>query len=388
MTSGVDARTAAAAMDRPPLRITDVWVAELARPLGRNLSNPLLSFSESRTVVVVVETDGGPWGIGEAWAAHRPSPALRTLIEQQIRPLLIGADPSDVEHLHDRIERSFSHESRGMVAAALSGVDIALWDLRGRAADAPIFRLLGGSARPLPVYASGGIYAAGEGVAELAAEMCAYVGGGFRMVKMKIGGAPLDVDLARVRAVREAIGPGVGIAVDACYYAYDADAAIRAGRALEPMGIAFLEAPVAPHDREGMAAVRAALDIPIAGNEVASTRHAFRDLIQGGCVDLVQPNVTIAGGITETLRIAALAREAGLPITFQASASAITLAASLHVASSLPNVHSVEYHQVHQLLFDGTGDAFGLRDGALAAPEAPGLGLPFRPDEIRALAVA
>lgn len=365
------------------MRITDVWTAELHRPLDVTFSNPLLSFDESRTLLVVIETDAGVFGVGEAEAGHRPAPALRALIEQQFRPVLIGKDATQIVGLSEALKRSVILEPRGIHAAAISGIDIALWDLRSRSLGVPLYEVLGGAPDPIPVYASGGIYAPQKGPGDLADEMRGYVQDGFTMLKMKIGGASLAQDYERARAVRDAIGPSIPVAVDASY-AFSASDAIRWVQTLEPLGLAFLEAPVALEDHAGMARVRSMTSVPVAGNELASSCFAFRELIERQCVDLVQFNVTICGGITEALRIAGLAYAVRSPVTLQCSASAITLATSLHLAAALPTVHSVEYHQVHKILFEDLPEGlFALEGGCIRPPGAAGIGIPVNLTDLK-----
>jgi L-alanine-DL-glutamate epimerase-like enolase superfamily enzyme len=205
--------------------------------------------------------------------------------------------------------------------------------------------------------------------------MHGYVQQGFRAVKLKVGGATIAEDLKRVAAVREAIGPEVRLMVDALY-AYSVPDALRAARGMESFDVHFLEAPVTPENIDGLARVAAASPVPLAGNEFAYGLDGFRRLIDRDTVTFVHLDAILCGGITEARRIAALAASRHLLCSFHAASTAVCFAANLQVAASVPNVDSIEFHMLHQMLFDALPEGrFRLQDGCIEIPEAPGIGV-------------
>ena len=236
----------------------------------------------------------------------------------------------------------------------------------------------------VPVYASAGLYGEGKTPDDLAAEVKGWTGQGFDAVKIKVGGAPLAEDVRRVAAVREAIGPDVRLMVDALYN-FDVAEALRFAYAVADYDIAFLEAPVSSFDVEGQSEVQRKSPIPICGNETLAWTAPFRELITRRATHFVQFDLGACGGIQEGRRIAELAHAFHLPATLHAASSAVLFAASLHLAASLPNGHSVEYHMLHQWLWDRAPDgAFAVSGGRLAPPAGPGHGVTLDPDSLDA----
>ncbi len=344
-------------------------------------------------LLVEIETDDGIIGIGEAGVGGG---STRHVIEHQLRPMLIGEDPLLIEGLWQKMfARTRQFGRRGIVINAISGIDIALWDIAGKVAKLPVYRLLGACRDRVEAYASGGFYQEGKSVEDLAAEAEGYRARGFTGMKMKIGRNPStqthlrhlagnaqlcevepEEDIARVAAVRKALGPRAKLMVDVnC--AWSPAVAIEIGRALEPFNLYWIEEPVATDDIDGSARVAAALATPIAGYETEIGLYGFRELITRGAVDIVQPDIAWSGGFSECRRIAALAQAHHLMVAPHAFASAVTLVASLHFAASIPNGLVLEFDQ----------NPNGLRDellkepiridgnGMIRLPERPGLGI-------------
>ncbi|MEK7215067.1 MAG: mandelate racemase/muconate lactonizing enzyme family protein, partial [Chloroflexota bacterium] len=221
------------------------------------------------------------------------------------------------------VQRTRQHGRRGVVMHGISGIDIALWDIAGKVAGLPVYRLLGAYTDRVEAYASGGFYQQGKGVDDLATEPASYVARGYRGMKMKIGRyantqsrlremlannetgiVTPDEDLARVAAVRRALGPDRKLMVDVnC--AWGPAFAIQMGRALQPFDIYWLEEPVATDDLRGSAEVARALDIPVAGYETEIGLYGYRELVEQRAVDFVQPDICWSGGFSECRRIAA-----------------------------------------------------------------------------------
>jgi L-alanine-DL-glutamate epimerase-like enolase superfamily enzyme len=354
------------------------------------------------TCLVEIETDDGQVGLGEAKAAvgnlgHYG--AVVTLIREEIAPLLIGRDPRDITaiwellyngtraHYAVREGRTFpTIGRRGLTMSAISGVDIALWDLLGQALGQPLWRLLGGMVRErVPAYASGGWAPVGS----IGKQLMQYVERGHRAVKMRVGLQDKSVNdsAARVREVRETLGPAVAVMVDA-HGTWGVREAQRFARKVEDCDLAWLEEPVSPDNVVGQAEVRASTDIPIASGESEQTRFAFRDLIAAGSVDICQPDLAIAGGVTETLRICALAAAHGLTVAPHLWGGAVLFAAGLHLCVATPCATTVEFSRGHNpLLNELTEEGFELVDGYVLAPTRPGLGLTLRRDFVSRITV-
>jgi L-alanine-DL-glutamate epimerase-like enolase superfamily enzyme len=353
--------------------------------------------------LVEVDTDAGLTGLGEAKAAVGNLgnyAAIVTLIREEFAPVLIGRDPRDITgawdllyngsraHYAVREGRTFpTIGRRGITISAVSGVDIALWDILGRSLDMPLWRLLGGRYRDrVPAYASGG-WAPVGGIGK---QMLQYAERGHRAVKMRVGlqDASVDDSAARVAEARETLGPGVGIMVDA-HGTWSVREAQRFARKVEAYDLAWLEEPVSPDNLAGQAEVRAATDIPIAAGESEQTRFAFAEMIAARAVDVCQPDTAIAGGISEVQRIAALASAHGLTVAPHLWGSAVLFATGLHLAVALPAVTLLEFSRGHNpLLHELIEEPFELVDGHVAAPARPGLGLTLRRDYARRITVA
>lgn len=370
------------------MRIRDVR-ATLLRFEGPAWMDALNVIGERRVVLVEVETDGGIVGLGEAdalGAGHLVAAA----VEQDVKPLLVGQDPAYIERLHDLLMRRLVLRARrGPVMAAIAGIDIALWDIFGKDVGRPVFQLLGGYRDRVTAYASGGFYAEGKGLDGLAAEMRGYVERGFTAVKMKIGRLPHELlagadrcrtaprdDLERVRLVREVLGPDRALMVDV-NTCWDVPTALRLGRRLEELEVAFLEEPIAADDVAGSARLAAALDLPIAGYETELSPAGFVELIERGAIDVAQPDVIRTGGFTACRKIAAVAAARHLPVAPHAFASAVSTVANLHFLAALPNGGLFEYCQYPGPLMEELLDGMPAvdPDGTVSLPGGPGLGV-------------
>lgn len=241
-----------------------------------------------------------------------PSAATPSVVEQQLKPLLVGQNPLEVEGLWMRMWGGWRHPKMDDVLS-ISKVDIALWDLAGKLVGQPVWRLLGGARSVVPGYAAGGMYYDGRGIAELVKEAEGFVADGFKHVKIKVGRLSVAEDLARVHAVREAIGPEIELMIDG-NHVWSVSEAIQFARACERDRIFWLEEPVDPWDHRGCAEVARALDVPVATGENVSTRYGFRDMIDARAADIIQADAIICGGLTEWRRIAAYAAAHNLPV--------------------------------------------------------------------------
>ena len=343
------------------------------------------------SVLVKVETDDGLVGWGEAKAGVGSAASgygLAAIINRDLAPLLVGQDPRDVSRLWDVMyntpREGFALDRghvlpqlgrRGLSISAIAGVDIALWDLLGKSLGAPVWRLLGGRrAERMPAYASGGW--ADE--ARIGEQLLGYVAqGGFRAVKMRVGvmdGEP-HRSAARVRAARKALGPDVKLMADA-HGTWTVAEAKAFCRMVEDCDLYWLEEPVTADDKTGLAEVRRASAVPIATGESEFTRHDFREIAELRAADVLQPDLAIAGGITEGVRIGAIASAFNLRLAPHLWSGAPAFAAGVALAASQSAGFILEYSLgANPLLHELVHEKFAVVDGQLELPDRPGLGI-------------
>jgi len=304
-------------------------------PEGQNVTLGIGRAVKRDAVLVKVETDEGIVGWGEAHHGRCPG-AIAKLIDTTMRELVVGMDALDVVGVWAKVYR-MQLSSHGMGAAAsmaLSGIDLALWDIRGKAAGWPLYRLLGGTARPIKAYA-GGISLGYQEPGTLAEEALSYVKSGYRAVKLRVGDTP-QRDIARVQAVRSVVGDDVDILVDANTN-YSLDDVRRVMPAYEEAAVGWIEEPFPPHDYRNYLEASAMGGVPLAAGENHFTRFDFTRLIEDGAVRFVQPDVSKAGGVTETMRIAAMTSAWKLSFNPHTLATGINMAVSIHVLASVDN---------------------------------------------------
>ncbi|MDG7012752.1 MAG: mandelate racemase/muconate lactonizing enzyme family protein [Nitrososphaerota archaeon] len=328
--------------------------------------------------IVKVETSNGEVGYGECVSYGGLEP-VAVSVEKVLQPLAKGEESSAITQIWEKMYMAtFRLGRRGVIISAMSGVDIALWDLLGKELGAPIYRLLGGAERRVKGYITGGYYRKDKDIPALIEEERGYLKAGFDTVKIKIGALPLAQDVNRIRSVKEAFGDKVDIAVDA-NNTFDFNSALRMGRELEKLGVIFFEEPISTDHPALSAELARTLDVPIAGYETAYTLYEYRDLIESHAVDIVQNDAAWNGGITEMLRIGTLARAHGLSVIPHYSAGGIGFVASLHAALAM-NSPMIEYHLRPNPFRDGlAGDAIRHENGEFLQPSKPGLGI--TPDE-------
>lgn len=344
------------------------------------------------TVIVRISTDDGVVGWGEAKAPVAAT-ATKQIIDTLLAPVLIGSDPRDTTLLWERMYsgmRVRGHQA-GFFLEAISGVDIALWDIAGKAAGQPIYQLLGGAFRnPVRVYASGIPALAGgasdEAYADTVEQALALKADGHSAIKLAFG-RDIVGDIKTARLLREALGDGFDLFADAAG-SYDVGQALRIGRALEELDFGFFEMPIPPEDKEGYARIAAHLSIPIALDSLM-TRFETLDFLRRDGLQLVQPDVCRAGGITECRRIAELADSFGVAFAPHVSiGSMISFAASAHLGAAMPNTMTCEYWIGKNPLGNRVlATPLELKNGTLRAPDGPGLGIEVIADAILAEAV-
>lgn len=334
------------------------------------------AFPEIELVIVEVETADGIVGWGEC-LGRTGSPAYAAIVEKLLAPLLIGQDSRDIAALHAKMRRILTGRSGGMLLEAIAGVDIALWDIAGKRAGEPVFRLLGGMSRKhIEAYASSINWTDDKGAAE---ETEAAIAHGFKTIKVKIG-APVARAQARIAQLAKVANGRAALFVDS-NWAYTVDEAIEVAAALRDNGYRWFEEPIVPEDIAGYRRLRSLGYCPMAAGESDFTVWQARDLVAERLVDLIQPDVARAGGITETRRIAELAFAHNVGYAPHVGWSgAICAAASLHLASAMPAFRIYECMVFDNPLRDAltqpiVGERTMLKDGMLDVPTAPGLGV-------------
>lgn len=371
------------------MKITAVKTYPLTVAIGDHQRTSQGSFGTVSILVVEVETDEGISGFGEALARYAPQ-AYAALVQDQIAPRIIGADPFAVEALWQKMFRVFTGKSGGMLIEAVAGIDIALWDIMGKALGQPIYRLLGHMGRERVAAYASSIAWVGDNAAIKQTEHA--LRRGFSEIKVKLG-APIDAALRRAALVREVTGDEVRLMADTNWI-FDIDDAAEVGRGLHDLGYYWLEEPIVPEDIEGYKMLRRKLPIRLAAGESEHTAASAAELIASRSVGVIQPDVARSGGITETRKIAALAHAFHIPYAPHVGASgAICAAASLHLAAAMPNFLTFECMVFPNALRDGLttempGDPDALVEGKVAVPRGPGLGIEVDRDALARLTVA
>ena len=378
-----------------PVRISKVRVLLLSAPIPpeRRWTSDFGTNTRQDVAIVMVETDAGLTGYGEA----KGTPVvMKTLVEDVLGPQLVGEDPTRVEFLWEkmysasRLPLALAHGrpyhragSRGETLHAISGVDVALWDIAGKSLGVPVYRLLGGGVRQrVPAYASGG-WAPPERTAD---EVSGYRAKGFLGVKIRVGG--LDEpqfpgrSIERLRRARQALGSDVKLMMDA-HGALTVDRAVRLAHAVSDLDLTWFEEPVlADDDLPGLAEVRRRISIPVATGESETTRFAFRDIVDHRAADILQPDVAVVGGLTEARRVAAFAHAHGVAVAPHVWGSALLWAASLQLCAASPNCVIFEFCQAYYpLLYDLLTSPVAVDpDGLVSVPDGPGLGVELQPE--------
>lgn len=325
-------------------------------------------------VLVRIETTDGIVGYGEAHHAQTPS-TIAAFINDALGPSLIGMDAHETEAIWDKSYRHYiaTHGPGAAAVIGLSGVDLALWDIKGKDLGQPVYRLLGGRRRPIRAYA-GGISLGFQPVDDLKREIEGYIDRGYDFMKLRVGDS-IEKDLARVSAIRAAFGPEITLAADAGTRYRSADIA-RIAEICEAGRLAWLEEPFTPDNLPGYRRLRDVTSTPLAAGENHFTRHELRALISEQLIEFVQADACKTGGITEILKIAALADTWHLQFAPHTSASVLSTAASVHVLSVAPNafIYEADVSAINAFR-DDLGPPFAIENGTILAPEGPGLGV-------------
>jgi L-alanine-DL-glutamate epimerase-like enolase superfamily enzyme len=359
------------------MKITGIDAAIVNLPADEPLAGAVVRPGATRpTVLLDVQTDSGLQGIGFTFLGAGLTPALLRAVEG-LGEMCLGLDPLSITAVRKKLETAAGGAGpAGVFTLALAAIDMALWDIKGKALGLPLWKLLGGSGEPVPTYASGAM------MRELPLDAAVtaagrLLDGGFREMKMQLalpGESSPAAEVERARLVREQVGPDVRLMCD-INQRWRVDQAIAIGRRLEEVGLFWLEDIVAHDDVAGMARVASALTTPLAAGEYVYGLSPFRSMLEAGSVGIVMIDPFRAGGITQWLKIAALAEAFNLPVV-----SHLAPEVQVHLVGAIPNGLTVEYMPWSIRLFE---EVPRPDHGMLAMPEDPGLGLRVDRDAVR-----
>jgi D-galactarolactone cycloisomerase len=365
------------------LRIKDVKAFATSYPIrpGESVTLGIGRAVKRDAVVVRVTTEGGLVGYGESHHG-RAHTAIAQLVNTTLRQLILGMNAADVVGCWNRIysRQLASHGMGAGCAMAMSGIDMALWDIRGKATGWPLYRLLGGAQKAVPAYA-GGVSLGYQEPAALVDEVQPHLAAGYKAVKLRVGDTPAR-DLARIAAVRKAVGEDVDILTDAntAYTVNDARAVMPA---MDEYKVGWLEEPFPAHDYRSYKLATAFGRVPLAAGENHYTRFEFNRVLEDGAITIIQPDLSKTGGITEIIRIAAIASAYKLPFNPHTCMTGLNMAATIHVLASVDNGGYFEGDVSKNNLFrdELTSSPYTVnKDGNVHPLEKPGIGVEVNED--------
>ncbi len=363
------------------MKIEKVEAFAISIPLRAAVSDAVRRITHRDSLIVRIRTTDGLEGVGFT-LGYDGSKAMVSMVDTIFRPILEGAGALDAERLWAEMYRqSIQAGRRGAALRAISAIDIALWDLRGKAARMPVMHLLGVHSTHLRCYATGGYYREGQTVDELVREMAGYVEQGFTAIKLKVGKLSATEDEARLSGVRKELGDDIEILLDANGGWPDSNTAISTLRRLEQHRPYWIEEPVRADNIAAMARIAAALDIPVATGELESTRWAFAELLARQAADILQPDATVVGGVGEWLKVAHMAAAFDVPIAPHYNWDIHT-----QLVASIPNGLFVEYfvRGSDVKVFDEVlENPIYPVDGYLTPRTEPGFGLIYREEKLQ-----
>ena len=352
---------AVAATQQKQNRITAVETDLLKRPPGTPTYDAIHKLGvDSGSVVLRVRTDSGITGwasVSFGMIAGGPK-VVRTILEEEVKPVLIGQDPAFPRRIRDRLWKALEYNGvGGVVQFAIAAADIAVWDILGKSAGLPVYKMIGAFRDRMPVYSMCGWYYDNDGdLSHYKRSIVEALDQGYRAVKIKVGRDSMEDDVRRIRLALDAAGKGRRVMVDA-NQVFNRNEALRRGRVYQEMGCFWYEEPLPPQDMEGYAMLAQSLDIRIATGENLATKYAFADLIGRRGADIVQPDSRRAGGVTEWMEIAAVADAYGVELASHGGS-----ATNLNMLLAMPNAIYMETSGAHKMI-----------DGDYPAPEEPGM---------------
>jgi L-alanine-DL-glutamate epimerase-like enolase superfamily enzyme len=359
------------------MKVTHVETQPVVVRLDQPIGSALGQIADFGCIIVTIRTDEGVTGENLIFTLNnRRTKVLRQMVDE-LADLVIGQDAQHIAGFWARAWKDINFLGhKGVPVAGISAIDGALWDALGKTAGLPLYRLLGGAKDRVPAYHSGGLWLS-RSIDELVAEAHSFLDQGFHAMKMRLGSPDPAEDIARVKAVREAIGPRIKLMADANQGLTEAQA-IRLGRRLEEFDLTWFEEPLPAWDLDGLARVAAALDTPIASGETEYTRYGFRRMLELRSADILMPDLQRVGGVSEFMRVGHMAEAHDIPVS-----SHLFPETSLQVLGALSNSIFLEYMPWFSPLYNET---LAFADGHAVVPERPGWGFTFNRDYIAHLA--
>ena len=375
------------------MKITKITSHVLGYDLPETLGYSQQYYKKRTSHIVEVETDEGVTGWGECFGPGNIAFANKGIVEKVIQPIVLGMQALDRDVIWHKVYNLMrDHGQKGMPLQALSGVDIALWDIAGKAANLPLYKMIGGAHRDKVEVYGYGMMLRPENIKSLISrfkeESAEIKEMGFKALKMKVGVGPKD-DIKLIEAVRGGIGDNFRFMVDA-NHGYTTHDALYVGRAMEEFSPYWFEEPVAPEDLDGYRELRAALRVNISGGEAEFNRWGWRKLLESRGLDIAQPEVCALGGVSEYLRVLALCHSHFTPVVNHVWGSAIAVAVNLHLLAAMPPLPGGLFPWEPMLEFDTTHNHFiddlltvsldiknqvKSNNGTVSLPNGPGLGV-------------
>jgi L-alanine-DL-glutamate epimerase-like enolase superfamily enzyme len=350
------------------MKVTKLRTMAVQVPVAKPIRTAIHHIKTAGCLLVFLETDAGIVGESLLFTLNGKRLAMLDEMVRSLEPVIVGGDPDYTERFWREAwsDTNFVGQS-GVPVFGIAAIDCALWDIKGKAANLPIYRLLGAYRDKIPTYASGGLWLS-YSIDELVAETEQFQAQGFRAMKMRLGSPNPDTDIERVRKVREAIGPDIALMADA-NQGLTVDRAIRLGRRLEEFNLTWFEEPLPAYDHEGEARIAAALDTPIASGETEYTRYGFRRMLELKSADVLMPDLERVGGLSEFVKVAHMAQAYDVPVS-----SHIFSEMSVQILGGLANANYLEHMPWLAPLYK---EELEVKDGNALVPERPGWGFSF-----------
>lgn len=364
-------------------QITQLSVYSHCNNLGGKIWNPAIRWTSKYAVFVVLKDDEGVCGLGECWCFDSAPDALVAYLRTEIAPQVIGLDIAHYESLVNDLTRRATLTARhGMLASAISGVDIAIWDLRSVHAQRPLWSFINSAGNgQVLLYASGGLYGQDKDANVLATEMCEMADAGFSIVKMKVGGLELSDDIKRVKAVIDALSADTQLIIDGVY-SYDFDQALTLYEALPKARIEAFQAPIVAKDIQGMAKLNE-YGVPVMASEAEYREEIHEQMVACSAVRYLQSAPIACGGLNGMKALSDLVADTKIQLSLEVSSTAVATLAACHYAAADSQVAHVEFHHVHQVFFEELELTFiPNSNGQFTLPTMPGLGMSLPLDKV------
>ena len=365
------------------MHIKKISVYIIKNNLEGKVWNPKIRWQVKFSLLIEVETDDGLKGLGECWCFDCRPDALIAFLRTEVISKFEGTIVQERDAIFQQLLSFTTLSARhGIMKSALSGIDIALWDIIAQSKELPLYQLLGGRTGEINLYASGGLYGENKSNYDLANELSGYVKAGFDCVKMKVGGLEIKEDTKRVRTARDALGPDIGLILDGVY-SYTTEDAVLMFDSVRDLNISAFQSPITLSEGKKMSLLVNEHKIPVMGIEAEYRDEILSSLICSSSVSILQIALVACGGLSAGLRICNEAANYNLPCSLEVSSTAVAELAAFHLAAAHSSILNVEYHMIHQVMYDQF--PFSLDDlekGRLKLPDNPGLGITLQYDKV------